>query len=166
MLGSSDYGAQLAAHLGLPYAFAWFITDGQGASQAMQIYRDTFRPSDRLEKPHATVCIWALAAETDEQAWHLFKSRARWRMDRNLGRIGPMLPPEQADRDYSQAEQMALESMKANAFVGSAATVGTKLRALAQQLALDEVVIITWTYDPKAQARSYELLAQEFNLQP
>ncbi len=166
MLGSSDYGAQLAAHLGLPYAFAWFITDGQGASQAMQIYRDNFRPSARLEKPHATVCIWALAAETDEQAWHLFKSRARWRMDRNLGRIGPMLPPEQADRDYSQAEQMALESMEANAFVGSAATVGAKLRALAQQLALDEVVIITWTYDPKAQARSYELLAQEFNLQP
>lgn len=166
MLGSSDYGAQLAAHLGLPYAFAWFITDGQGASQAMQIYRDNFRPSARLEKPHATVCIWALTAETDEQAWHLFKSRARWRMDRNLGRIGPMLPPEQADRDYSQAEQMALEPMKANAFVGSAATVGAKLRALAQQLALDEVVIITWTYDPKAQARSYELLAQEFNLQP
>lgn len=166
MLGSSDYGAQLAAHLGLPYAFAWFITDGQGANQALQIYRDTFRPSARLEKPHATVCIWALAAETDEQAWHLFKSRARWRMDRNLGRIGPMLPPEQADRDYSQAEQMALESMKANAFVGSAATVGAKLRALAQQLALDELVIITWTYDPKAQARSYELLAQEFNLQP
>jgi luciferase family oxidoreductase group 1 len=166
MLGSSDYGAQLAAHLGLPYAFAWFITDGQGANQALQIYRDTFRPSARLEKPHATVCIWALAAETDEQAWHLFKSRARWRMDRNLGRIGPMLPPEQADRDYSQAEQLALESMKANAFVGSAATVGAKLRALAQQLDLDEVVIITWTYDPKAQARSYELLAQEFNLQP
>lgn len=166
MLGSSDYGAQLAAHLGLPYAFAWFITDGQGANQALQIYRDTFRPSARLEKPHATVCIWALAAETDEQAWHLFKSRARWRMDRNLGRIGPMLPPEQADRDYSQAEQMALASMKANAFVGCAATVGDKLRALAQQLALDELVIITWTYDPKAQARSYELLAQEFNLQP
>lgn len=166
MLGSSDYGAQLAAHLGLPYAFAWFITDGQGANQALQIYRDTFSPSARLEKPHATVCIWALAAETDEQAWHLFKSRARWRIDRNLGRIGPMLPPEQADRDYSQAEQMALASMKANAFVGSAATVGDKLRALAQQLALDELVIITWTYDPKAQARSYELLAQEFNLQP
>jgi alkanesulfonate monooxygenase SsuD/methylene tetrahydromethanopterin reductase-like flavin-dependent oxidoreductase (luciferase family) len=56
--------------------------------------------------------------------------------------------------------------MKANAFVGSAATVSAKLRALAQQLALDEVVIITWTYDPKAQARSYELLSQEFNLQP
>lgn len=166
MLGSSDYGAQLAAHLGLPYAFAWFITDGQGAEQALQMYRDTFKPSASLDKPHATVCVWALAADTDEQAWHLFKSRARWRMDRNLGRIGPMLPPEQAEREYSQAEQMALEAMKANAFVGSASTVATKLRTMADRLALDELAIITWTYDAKAQARSYELLAQEFNLKP
>jgi alkanesulfonate monooxygenase SsuD/methylene tetrahydromethanopterin reductase-like flavin-dependent oxidoreductase (luciferase family) len=65
MLGSSDYGAQLAAHLGLPYAFAWFITDGQGAPQALQIYRQSFKPSASLSKPHATLCVWALAADTD-----------------------------------------------------------------------------------------------------
>ena len=164
MLGSSDYGAQLAAHLGLPYAFAWFITDGQGADHALQIYKDTFKPGPNLDKPLATLCIWALAADTDEEAWHLFKSRARWRMDRNLGRIGPMLPPEQADREYSQAEQMALDAMKANAFVGSASTVANKLRALAAHFELDELVVITWTYNPKAQAHSYELLAKEFNL--
>ena len=166
MLGSSDYGAQLAAHLGLPYAFAWFITDGQGAEHALKMYRDTFKPSPRLDKPHASVCVWALAADTDEQAWHLFKSRARWRMDRNLGRIGPMLPPEQADRDYSPAERLALDAMKANAFVGSAQTVAAQLRAMAEKLELDELAIITWTYDAKAQAHSYELLAQEFNLKP
>ncbi|MFY8014286.1 MAG: MsnO8 family LLM class oxidoreductase, partial [Limnohabitans sp.] len=68
MLGSSDYGAQLAAHLGLPYAFAWFITDGQGAEQALQMYRETFRPNAQLDKPHATLCLWALAADTDEEA--------------------------------------------------------------------------------------------------
>ena len=166
MLGSSDYGAQLAAHLGLPYAFAWFITDGQGAEHALKMYRDTFKPSPRLDKPHATVCVWALAADTDEQAWHLFKSRARWRMDRNLGRIGPMLPPDQADRDYSPAERMALDAMKANAFVGSAQTVATQLRTMAEKLELEELAIITWTYDAQAQAHSYELLAQEFNLKP
>jgi luciferase family oxidoreductase group 1 len=164
MLGSSDYGAQLAAHLGLPYAFAWFITDGQGAEQALQMYRETFRPNAQLDKPHATLCLWALAADTDEEAWHLFKSRARWRMDRNMGRIGPMLPPEQADRDYSVAEQMALDALKSNALVGSVSTVGAKLRSLADKLQLDELVIITWTHDPKAQLHSYELLAQEFNL--
>ena len=164
MLGSSDYGAQLAAHLGLPYAFAWFITDGQGAEQALQMYRETFRSNAQLDKPHATLCLWALAADTDEEAWHLFKSRARWRMDRNMGRIGPMLPPDQADRDYSVAEQMALDALKSNALVGSVSNVGAKLRSLADKLQLDELVIITWTHDPKAQLHSYELLAQEFNL--
>jgi alkanesulfonate monooxygenase SsuD/methylene tetrahydromethanopterin reductase-like flavin-dependent oxidoreductase (luciferase family) len=114
----------------------------------------------------ATLCVWALAADTDEQAWHLFKSRARWRMDRNMGRIGPMLPPDQAERDYSPAELMALDALKANALVGSAATVSNKLRALADRLALDELVVITWTHDPQAQLHSYELLAQEFNLKP
>ena len=75
-----------------------------------------------------------------------------------------MLPPEQADRDYSQAELMALDALKANAFVGSAQTVSAKLRAVAERLELDELVIITWTHNPKAQLHSYELLAQEFNL--
>jgi alkanesulfonate monooxygenase SsuD/methylene tetrahydromethanopterin reductase-like flavin-dependent oxidoreductase (luciferase family) len=107
-----------------------------------------------------------LAADTDEEAWHLFKSRARWRMDRNLGKIGPMLPPDQADRDYSAAEQMALNALKSNAFVGSAATVSGKLKALAQQFDLDELAIITWTHNAKAQAHSYALLAEEFNLKP
>lgn len=164
MLGSSDYGAQLAAHLGLPYAFAWFITDGQGAEEALTLYRETFRPSEGLPRPHATLCVWALAADTDEEAWHLFESRARWRMDRNIGRLGPLLPPQQARRDYTAAEQLALERLRGQALVGSAATVGARLRQLARQLALDELVLITWTHDPQAQRRSYELLAREFSL--
>jgi len=164
MLGSSDYGAQLAAHLGLPYAFAWFITDGQGAEEALTLYRETFRPSPGLARPHATVCVWALAADTDEEAWRLFESRARWRMDRNLGRLGGLLPPEEAPRDYSAAEQLALERLRANAIVGSASTVGSRLRELSKQLEVDELVLITWTHDPKAQRRSYELLAQELSL--
>ena len=164
MLGSSDYGAQLAAHLGLPYAFAWFITDGQGAEHALRLYRETFRPSERLAKPQATVCVWALAADTDEEAWRLFESRARWRMDRNLGRIGPMLPPEVAVRDYSVSEQLALAQMKDNALVGTASVVAEKLRDLAERLQVEEVVVITWTHDPQAQRHSYKLLAQAFAL--
>ena len=57
MLGSSDYGAQLAAHLSLPYAFAYFITDGQGAEQAMHLYRNNFRPSEARPKPEAVACV-------------------------------------------------------------------------------------------------------------
>lgn len=164
MLGSSDYGAQLAAHLGLPYAFAWFITDGEGAEQALAIYRETFRPGAGLIKPHATVCVWALAADSEEEAWRLFESRARWRMDRNLGRLGPLLPPDDAPRAWSPAEQVALDKLRANAIVGSAATVGSRLRQLARRLDVEEVVLITWTHDAQAQRRSFELLAREFSL--
>lgn len=164
MLGSSDYGAQLAAHLGLPYAFAYFITDGQGADEALRLYRENFRPSPDLQKPNATLCLWALAADTDAEALRLFESRARWKMDRNLGRIGPLLPPEEAARDYSPAEQFALGRMRESALIGSAETLGRKLRDLAARLEVDELAIITWTHDPVAQARSYELLAQEFAL--
>lgn len=161
MLGSSDYGAQLAAHLSLPYAFAYFITDGQGADQAMHLYRSNFRPSQSRSKPEAVVCVWALAADTEEEAWRLFESRARWKMDRNLGRTDPLLPPEQAVRNYSSGEQRALTELKENALVGSAKQVVRKLRALAERLQIEEIVVITWTHDPVAQARSYELLAQE-----
>lgn len=164
MLGSSDYGARLAAHLGLPYAFAWFITDGQGADEALALYRDTFRPGVSGSRPHATVCVWALAADTDEEAWRLFESRARWRMDRNLGRLGPLLPPDQAPRVYSPAEQLGLDRLRENAIVGSAATVASRLRQLATRLLVDEVVLITWTHDAQAQRSSFELLSREFSL--
>ncbi len=161
MLGSSDYGAQLAAHLGLPYAFAYFITEGQGVEQALELYRDNFRPSAEFPKPHAAICVWALAADTEDEAWRLFQSRARWRMDRNVGRLTALYPPEQAVREYTLSEQHALETLRANALVGTAPQVASKLRALAKRLEVDEVALITWTHDPQAQRRSYQLLAQE-----
>ncbi len=164
MLGSSDYGAQLAAHLGLPYAFAYFITDGRGAEQALEIYRSTFRPGPARSAPQAVLCVWALAADTEDEAWRLFQSRARWRMDRELGRLGPVLPPDEAVRAWSPAEDIALARLKANALVGSATQVATKLRALGERLGVDEWVVITWTHDAQAQRRSYELLAREWGL--
>jgi luciferase family oxidoreductase group 1 len=161
MLGSSDYGAQLAAHLGLPYAFAYFITEGQGVEQALELYRDNYRPSAAHPKPHVAICVWALAADTEDEAWRLFQSRARWRMDRNVGRLTALYPPEEAVREYSPSEQHALQMLRANAFVGTAAQVASKLRALSQRLEVDEIAVITWTHDPQAQRRSYQLLAQE-----
>ena len=164
MLGSSDYGAQLAAYLGLPYAFAYFITEGQGVADALALYRDSYRPSELHPKPHATVCVWALAADSEDEAWHQFQSRARWRMDRNRGQLGPLLAPEQAAREYSATEQQQLEQLRARSLVGSAAQVGAKLRALAESLQLDELVLITWAHDPQVRRRSCELLAREFAL--
>ena len=160
MLGSSDYGAQLAAHLGMPYAFAYFITEGQGVEQALNLYRDTYRPSPAHPQPHAAICVWALAADNEEEAWRLFQSRARWRMDRNVGRLTALYPPEEAVREYTPAEEHALAALRANALVGTGAQVAEKLRALSQRLQVDEIAVITWTHDPQAQRRSYELLAQ------
>jgi hypothetical protein len=113
MLGSSDYGAQLAAHLGLPYAFAYFITDGQGLDEALQIYRETFRPRVWACKAHLPPCVsgpWPLTPT--KKRWPLFKAVPAGSMDRNLGRIGALLPPEEAARDYSPAEQFALERLR------------------------------------------------------
>ena len=77
MLGSSLYGAQVAAHFGLPYSFAWFFTEGQGGPEAIQIYRDRYQPSERFPEPCPGICVWALAAETEEEAHYHFASRAR-----------------------------------------------------------------------------------------
>jgi luciferase family oxidoreductase group 1 len=163
MLGSSGYGAQLAAHLGLPYAFAHFITDGEGCRQAMDLYRSTFRPGV-LQQPLGAVCVWALAAQTEEEAWFLFRSRERARVDRQTGRFGPILPPQEAQREWSDAEKSYLQDLRRNAIVGSAAQVRDKLVAVAQQMQVDEVVVVTWAWNPQDQVRSYELLAREFGL--
>ena len=163
MLGSSDYGAQLAAHYGLPYAFAYFITDGQGAQQALGVYRQLFRPSALQPKPQAVLCVWALAADTEREAWHHFSGRERWKIDRQRGLIGALPSPhEAAARPYSAAEQVRVDQLRANALVGSGPQVAAKLRLLAESLAVDELVVITWAHDPAAQRRSYELLAHQF----
>jgi luciferase family oxidoreductase group 1 len=164
MLGSSGYGAQLAAHLGMPYSFAYFITDGEGCAEALELYRHRFKPG-LLERPQANACVWALAADTEQEAWRLFASRERSRIDRQTGRLGPLQPPEQAQRPYNQAEEAYRGELRAKAMVGTGEQVAARLRALAEQLELDELVVITWTWDAQAQRRSYELLAQAFELQ-
>ena len=165
MLGSSDYGAQLAAHLGWPYAFAYFFADGQGADSAMALYRALFRPSERLARPQATLCVFALAADTEAEAWHAFASRERWRLDRQLGRLGALPSPEEAlARPMSAAEQAQVAAMRRDAAVGTGPQAGERLRALAARFELDELVVVTWAHDPAVRRRSYELLAREFGL--
>ncbi len=160
ILGSSDYGAQLAAHFGLPYAFAYFFTDGQGAEQAIDLYRRLYRPSERHPVPQATLCVWALAADTDAEAQHHALSRERWRVDRQRGVFGPLQSPADVEaQGFAEADRAIVESMRRKAFVGSAAQVADKLRDLAAHFAMDELVINTWTHDPAVRRRSYALLA-------
>jgi len=164
VLGSSDYGAQLAAHFGLPYAFAHFITDGQGLDQAMSLYHDGFKPSNTLTKPHATLCVWAMVAPTREEALRQFSSRARFKMDRNYGVISPLMTPQAAMDSFKPEESAALSQLQQKAIVGDPKEVSDRLQALAERYELDEVVVITWAHDPQVQKDSYSLLAQELGL--
>lgn len=165
VLGSSNYGAQLAAHFGLPYAYAYFFVDGEGADEALGLYRQLYRPSERHPVPQPTVCVWALAHDSHEEAIHHALGRERWRLDRERGHLGPLQAPDViAARGFSAAEWPIVESMRAKAFVGTAAQVGAQLRALASSLQLDEIVVNTWAHDPAVRRHSYALLANEFRL--
>lgn len=166
ILGSSDYGAQLAAQYGLPYAFAYFFTDGQGVERALELYRSLFRPSERHPRPQATVCVWALAADRAEDARHHATSREHWRVARMRGELGPLQDPDRiAERGWRAEDAQALAAMRAKAFVGDAPGVATRLRALAAELELDELVINTWSYRPEVRRHSYALIAREFGLE-
>jgi luciferase family oxidoreductase group 1 len=167
MLGSSDYGAQLAAHFGLPYAFAYFFSDGRGVEEALHLYRTRYRPSADHPEPKATICVWALAADTEEEARHQLHTREHWRAGFEQGLRRPLLPPhEAASQAYTPAETGVIERLRAKALVGTADQVASRLRELAQRLSLDELVIVTWTYDVAPRLRSYELLASAFALTP
>ena len=165
ILGSSDYGAQLAAHFGLPYAFAYFFTDGKGVDEALALYRRKYRPSARYPVPIATICVWALAADSQAEAQRLLTTREYWRVGFEKGLRNPLVSPEQAvAHPYSESERARIEELRSKAFVGTAEHVATRLNALAHRLQLDELVINTWTYDATARRHSYELLAAAFGL--
>jgi luciferase family oxidoreductase group 1 len=165
ILGSSDYGAQLAAYFGLPYAFAYFFSDGRGVEEALALYRRNYRPSARYPAPIATICVWALAAETHAEAQRLLMSREYWRIGFEKGLRNPLVSPAQAAAyPYNAEERARIEALRGKAFVGTADEVAARLETLARQLDLNEIVINTWTHDPEARRRSYTLLAAAFGL--
>ena len=104
----------------------------------------------------------ALAADTEEEAWYQFQSRARWRLERNRGRVTPLLPPDMAMAGLSADDALAIDAMRPDALAGTGTQVGDQMRALAARLELDELVVCTWAHDPAVQARSFELLAGVF----
>jgi luciferase family oxidoreductase group 1 len=166
VLGSSNYGAQLAAHFGLPYAYAYFFVDGQGAEEALALYRQLYRPSERHPEPQATICVWALAAQTHDEAVRHALGRERWRVDRARGVYGPLQSPEEIEaRGFTDEEWATVHAMRSKAMVGTAAQIGAQLRGLARELQLDEIVINTWAHDPAVRRDSYALIAQEFGLE-
>ena len=161
ILGSSDYGAQLAAHFGLPYAYAYFFTEGRGTEEALALYRRNFKPSPRHPSPQATICVWALAADTEAEARHLLKTREFWRVGFEKGVRKPLVTPEFADAyPYTESERATIEALRRKAIVGTGEQVAERLVDLARRFDLDELVVVTWTHDPAPRHRSYELIAR------
>jgi len=165
ILGSSTYGAQVAAHFGLPHCFAWFISDGYGAAQALDLYRTGYRPSERFPTPRGAVCVWAVTAETQAEAERLFSSRALARIWRDRGIFAPLPSPDEAAAyQYSNAEQLKLDHLREDSFWGTPDVVAGKLRTLARELQVEDVVVLSTAHDPAARRRSYTLLAQEMGM--
>ncbi len=165
ILGSSDYGAQVAAHFGLPYCFAHFITDGAGCAEALDIYRSLYKPSPRFPTPLAAITVWAMCAQNEEEAERQILSRGVWRLGRDRGIYSPLPSPEEAaSMPISEMEAMKLERIKARALYGTKAKLGAQLRQLAAEMQVDEIAVLTTMHDPAARRRSYALLAEEFGL--
>lgn len=166
ILGSSTYGAQLAAWFGLPYAFAYFFSDGAGAEEALHAYHSQFKqPGPEAPPRRAAVTVFALAAETEEEAQYWAKSRGAFWAMRNRGLYIPLPSPEEADQmGFSEAEQAQMQISLSRNFIGTPAQVAARLHKLGRDLQLDEIAITTAVYDPAVRTKSYQLLAREFGL--
>ena len=160
LLGSSLFSAQLAAALGLPFAFASHFAPDH-LDEALALYRRGFQPSAVLDRPYAMVAIGAYVADTDEEARRLATS---WQQSfLNLRRGHPsLLPPpvESMDGRWSPLEQAAIEHASREAVIGSPATVRRRIEAFLERTHVDELMFASAIYDPAARHRSFELLAR------
>jgi luciferase family oxidoreductase group 1 len=160
ILGSSLFGAQLAAMLGLPYAFAsHFAPDA--LIPALQVYRETFRPSEQLDRPYAMVACNVIAADTDAEARRLFTSVQQAFTNMMRGTRGKLLPPiDDIETYWTPPEKAQAMRMLARSFVGGPETVQKGLEAFIAETAADELIIASAIYDHKARRRSYEILSE------
>ncbi len=160
ILGSSLYGAQLAAHLGLPYAFASHFAPAQ-LDQALQVYRDTFRPSEVLDKPHVMTAMSVIAAETDEVAALLATSMEQSFTALRTGSSGKLKPPVAGYRETMPPEAVAMmQNMRTVSAIGSPATVREAILRFIERTQTDELMIAGSIWDPLARCRSLELTMQ------
>lgn len=160
ILGSSLFGAQLAAEFGLPYAFAAHFAPA-ALEQALVIYRERFKPSAQLQKPYAMVCINVVVADTDAAARRLFTSIQQSFANLIRGTRGQLPPPiDDIETYWSPLEKAHASSMLTYAVVGSPGTVTEGLKAVQAATAADELMFCAGLYDHTARLRSFELLAQ------
>ncbi|HET9630669.1 MAG TPA: LLM class flavin-dependent oxidoreductase [Novosphingobium sp.] len=157
VLGSSLFGAQLAARLGLPYAFASHFAPDQ-LDAALKLYRERFQPSERLAKPHVMVGMTVLCADTDEEAEYLASSQDQSFVALRTGTPGRLKPPVEGYRAGLPAGVLAgLEHMRQAAAVGSRETVRAGIADFVARTQADELIVAGATFDPAARRRSLEL---------
>jgi luciferase family oxidoreductase group 1 len=164
ILGSSTFGAQLAAHLGLPYAFASHFAPGE-MMRAIQVYRDGFRPSERLAAPYVMLGYNVFAADTDAEATQLFTSLQQAFVNLRSGRPGKLPPPVDGyGETLSGAERAMIDQALACSAVGSVTTVRSRIEAFVARTGADELMITSQIWDHDARRRSLALLAEAWGL--
>jgi luciferase family oxidoreductase group 1 len=159
ILGSSLFGAQLAAALGLPYAFASHFAPA-AMDQAIEVYRSTFKPSQQLAKPYLMLGFNVCAAETDEQARFLRTSSLQSVVRLRHGTPGQLPPPIEGFEDtLTPQDQQMIAQFTSCSTVGTAATVGAGMADFAARTGADELMIVSQIYDHAARLRSFEIAA-------
>jgi luciferase family oxidoreductase group 1 len=159
ILGSSTYGAQLAAELGLPYAFASHFAPDQLMS-ALDIYRSRFKPSAQLERPHAMIGVNIIAAETDREARRLATTQQMSFTNIFRGLRGLSQPPiDDIETYWTPIEKAQVTRMLARSIFGSAETIRAGIDALLAETGADELMVVSDVYDHAARLRSFELIA-------
>lgn len=160
LLGSSTYSAQLAAILGMPFAFASHFAPTYLLA-ALQLYRNHFQPSETLKEPYALACINVVAADTDEEANYLATSFYQLAMGIIHGSTKPLKPPvKNMDTIWSEAEKAAILQMMKYTFIGSQATIKNKMQHFLDETQVNEIMVTSHIYDHLARVSSYEILAQ------
>jgi len=157
LLGSSLYSAQLAAQMGLPFAFASHFAPDL-LFQALQVYREKFKPSARLDKPYAMVCVNVVAADTERDARFLFTSMQQQFINLRRGKPGPLpAPVENMDALWSPSEQYGVQQALSMSVVGDSEKVRQGLAALQRETQADEIMVNGQIFDPQARLRSFAL---------
>ncbi|MEJ2432114.1 MAG: MsnO8 family LLM class oxidoreductase [Pseudolabrys sp.] len=162
LLGSSDYSAQLAGHIGAAFAFAHHFANFD-AVEAMRLYRDNFRPSASHSEPCAILATHVVCADTDEEAARLASTVELNFVRRAKGEYLPLASPEEAQAyDYTPVDRARIAQNASRLTVGAPATVKARLEPLIAATKANELMITSMMYDHAARKHCYELLAQAF----
>jgi luciferase family oxidoreductase group 1 len=162
LLGSSTYSAQLAAHLGLPFAFAAHFAPTY-LEEAIKLYKENFQPSQYLKQPHAMACVNVIAAETDDEATYLATSFYQVFLGLIRNKRRPLQPPIAEELlDWTAPEKAALQQMMHYSFIGSAEKVKTELQSFLDRTGVDEIMVASHIHNLEKKMASYAAIAPFF----